>query len=194
MNFLDSKAMRHIMKQSTGAIGPFAVECEGHVIVTDGAFLLEWPTDQVERECRNFQKLLSNQEHAKTRNAVLRLQDRPWQDLLEFSAPDIRIFEVAEVEPDPEERAKMARAAKEAEKDKNGLPHAEYYRVYVQHRGRRRFHYSTSLLALVEDFIEDPIYRMYVPANAAKDSIMRMMAVFEGKKLVGALANMRGDD
>lgn len=149
--------LRRILDQSTQPCPPYVVDYGDYVVVTNQSILIEWPSELVDRDCPQYQKLMVNGRH-ELAGVRSRLEEKDWRDVLLH--PDGRYLEVEEVGPDDEDVGGDA--------------------IIFQHKKVSHTHYHWTNIELVEFFITDPTYMRYKqPPEQNIADIMHMLAVFQ---------------
>lgn len=157
MNPLDQttiSALRKILSEGRQSCPPFPVIKKDVVIVTNGSILLEWPIADVDQECTQFHKLLSNLEH----NLVPKDLEKVtyWRAALFPKGGELVCVEEVD----------------RREGDDEGV-------LIYRHRASRIAYHWTNF-ELVELFLQYPKYVLFVqPKTEGVNQSIRMMAVLD---------------
>jgi hypothetical protein len=149
--------LRKILDQATQPCPPYVVDYGDTVIVTNQSLLIEWPSELVDRDCPQYNKLLLNGDN-KLAAVKARLEEKDWRDVLFH--PDGKFVDAKEIGPDEDEVGQDA--------------------VIFAERVVSRTYYHWTNIELVEFFITDPYYMRYKqPPEQDIAAIMHMLAVFQ---------------
>lgn len=159
------QAMKKLAGDSTQPCPLYAFEFEDLVVVTNNGIILQWPRDLVE-DCPRFSKLLDARNEELAKSHADNLSAEHWS--IPVFREGGRFVDAQEVDPTDEELGQI---------------------VYTYRRSRIRYGWYN--FSIVELFLDDPTYRIYVHKEFP---IMRVMAVYEGDDLVGAFMNNKPDD
>ena len=159
------QAMKKLTGESTQPCPLYAFEFDDILVVTNNSIILQWPRDEVE-ECSQLSKLLDTRSDKLAADHAKNLSAEHW------SIPVFReggkFIDAKEVDPEDDELGQI---------------------VYTYRRSRIRYGWYN--FSIVELFLDDPTYRIYVHSEFP---IMRAMAVYDGDELVGAFMNNRQEN
>ena len=170
MEFLDDKrirALKKVIKQGT-ADGPlFAADKDEVVVVTNGCWLMEWPRHLVDTNCKGWVKLLAEQAHKKSkRNAGRLLVNPDWRQSV-FREKGTFVG-IEEDEP-------------------SGLTPQDMIAVLYK-KERLLYHYAN--FDAVDLCAPDAKLKLYkISKRVVAEPIGRVLAVYDGKRIVGAFMN-----
>lgn len=174
LNTQSIMALKRELKDSH-KVKPIAFRSGKVWVVTNGAWLMEWPEKLVE-DCPQLHKLIANGADKKndtgmgpvsTSECTLRqqLEARPWRDSVLGST---KFYSAKEVDPTDEE--------------------ADYFDkgAIVYQLRKKRYYYQPGFIDAAELFLE-PTIMLQKPSNNAPAMIM---GFFDGDHLVGACMNI----
>lgn len=145
--------LRKILEGGPQPCPPYVVDYGHSVAVTNQSILLEWPTEDVDKGCAQYHKLVANTKH---KLAVPNKMAAGWREHLFHKGG--KFVEVEEIDP-TEDTAEGA---------------------FVYRYKRSLIEYDWTNFELVECFLEHPLYRVYVqPKTQNVDARLHMMAVFD---------------
>jgi len=151
----------------------FVMEREGEepeIVYTNGQFLLSWPTTEVDRESSGYHKLRDAARHPLAVGHAEALVGNCWRDFL----------------------FKKQGVFKDAEESEPTADQQPNVMAYCTTSRKQIYHYDTTFIEMAELFVEDPHYKLYWPPKTQNIArVLRMMAIFDGGALVGAIANIR---
>jgi len=172
MNPLDNQsilALSRILKQGTYHC-LFAVEYENTIVVTNNAWLMEWPKHLVDMGCPRLEKLFSNCKHPTAAKGAEKLIKEHWKErLFHKSGKYANVEECEPVVEGYEERDDviLIRCRKEI------VP------------------YSWVNFEAAELFVPDADYQLYrQPKEQNMDKIVRLLAIFDNDDRMGQLVGV----
>lgn len=169
MEFLDEvriTALKKALKRGTALCPLFAVEQDNVAIVTNSSWLMEWPRQLVDTECKAWARLIADQDHKKAKVTAGSLLAHPdWRS---------RVFrergtfvDIQEGEPGGDTPADM---------------------IVVLHNKLICFHYAN--FDAVELCIPGAKLKLYqISKRIMADPVGKVLAVYDGRYRVGAFMN-----
>lgn len=162
MNPLDNDSILYlsrILKQGTHKVPLYALEYEHTVVVTNNAWLMEWPKELVDIECPRLAKLFANRKHKDVINSATKMLDKHWTDVLFHTAG--KYVGVEESEPSVEGY----------EEDEDA--------VLIRYR-KEVIPYNWVNFEATELFAPDADYRMYKPPKEQNMlDVMRLLVTYD---------------
>jgi hypothetical protein len=173
LNVETANQMHEILKNESSLI---LYEQESGTVLTNGQILLEWRQggSTVDRKCPSYLRMIGRQKGAE--GLIRRLENEPWRDVI--LDPNGKFVPAEEVEPNVKERHIMK---------KDGDP----FQIFRAVQGNLRFGYRCPYMELVEYLSPEPTFSFYLPPNASKLDIARVLVASENDNFIGLIMNRR---
>jgi hypothetical protein len=185
---LNSETITQLCKylSATGSCSPVAIENRGEriVVVTNASMLLEWPFDLVDRKCQEYIDLLKAQKDPSTTNVVAKISGKHWAEVL-FGKKGAKFIPATEQDPTEDEVAEMQK--REA---KNPKRKRDRFQIFTTEKAVIRYRYNWAYIEAAEYAVDNPTFKMFrMPKDPQYSDALQMMAIYEGKGMIGAVAN-----